>query len=86
MSKKVEKGLLYGGFGGSIGFALGTLFAGVTLALPGVNIVVAPIIAAAAATTVTVSGSAVGTLVGSTIGYASGAAEEKQEENQMEGD
>ena len=52
------------GLGCTIGGALGVLFAGATLAIPGVNIVVAPLIAAATATTVTVSGSAAGTVIG----------------------
>ena len=81
MSKKVARAMEYGGFGGSIGLALGTLFAGATLALPGINIVVAPFVAAAAATSVTISAGAAGTLVGSTIGFICGAKEEKEEVN-----
>ena len=83
MSKKVSRAMEYGGFGGSIGLALGTLFAGATLAIPGVNIVVAPLVAAAAATTVAVSGTAVGTLAGSTVGFISGAKEEQKEKKQQ---
>ena len=70
-----ERGLAGGAFGGMLGGSIGTLLAGATLAIPGVNIVVAPIMAAAAATTITVSGSAFGTAIGATAGAISGAKE-----------
>ena len=58
--------------GGLLGGAIGTLFAGAILALPGINIVLAPV-AAAAATTITVSGSAAGTLLGGVAGAVGGS-------------
>ena len=70
-----ERGLAGGAFGGMLGGAIGTVLAGATLALPGVNIVVAPLMAAAA-TTVTVSGSALGTAIGCTVGAISGSKED----------
>ena len=76
MLKMFQWGSAGAGFGGSIGWGLGTIFAGTTLALPGINIVVAPIVAAAAATTVVVSGTAVGTVVGGVAGAIGGAKDE----------
>lgn len=64
--------------GAVLGGALGTLLAGATLALPGLNIVIAPFMIAAAATTVTVSGTAAGTLVGGAGGAIAGAVEERK--------
>ena len=61
MSRMFEEGLMGGTFGGMLGGALGTIFTGAVLALPGVNIVMAPIVAAAVATTITASRVADGT-------------------------
>lgn len=73
-----QRGLDGAALGATMGGALGTIFAGVTLALPGVNIVVAPLMVAAAATTVTLSGTAAGTVVGGTAGLISGAREKRR--------
>jgi len=65
MSKIISRGMEGAAFGGIMGTALGTIFTGITLAIPGVNIVVTPLLAAATvatAATVTVSGGALGTV------------------------
>lgn len=61
-----KRGISGAKIGSIIGGALGTLLAGVTLCIPRLNIVIAPVApaaAATAATTVTVSGAALGTVV-----------------------
>lgn len=78
MGRIFERSSAYAGLGSVIGGAIGTLLVGTTIALPGVNIVVAPLVAAAA-TTITVSGSAAGTLIGATAGAISGARENAAE-------
>ena len=75
----MKKAYVRGIQGAIFGSTLGTVLAGVALALPGVNIVAAPIIAAAAVATI--SGSMVGTAVGATAGAISGAAEDRKENN-----
>ena len=73
MSNMFERGILGGTFGG----ALGTVLAGTVLALPGINIVLAPVAAATAiAATATVSTTAACTLAGATAGAISGAKED----------
>lgn len=83
MSKALEKGINGCTFGSMIGGALGTIFMGTVLALPGVNIVVAPLVAAAA-TTITVSGAAAGTVIGGTTGVVKGAIEDAKDRKRME--
>ena len=81
MSKTIENGISGATFGGILGGALGTLLTGVTLFIPGLNIIVAPVAiaaAATAATTVTVSGAALGTAIGGTAGVISGAVEDSR--------
>lgn len=79
MSKSISRGTEGAFFGNTLGFSIGTLLTGVTLALPGINIVVAPLVVAAVAGTATVSCSAVGTLIGGVGGAISGAAEDVKE-------
>ena len=67
------------GLGCTIGGALGTLLTGVTIALPGINIILAPVVAAATVATVAVSGAAAGTLVGATAGAISGVSQESKD-------
>lgn len=78
MSKAISRGAEGAGLGGTLGFALGTLLSGVTLAIPGLNIVLAPVVLAATAATTTVSCSALGTAVGGVSGMLSGAREDKR--------
>ncbi len=79
MSHKFNRASAGAGLGGVFGTAIDTLLNGVVIALPGVNIVLAPIVAAAKVSTVTVSGGAVGTLVGGIAGAISGAKADAKE-------
>ena len=79
MGKILENATSGATLGGILGGALGVLLSGATIALPGVNVVLAPIIVAKTVATVTVSCGAVGRLTGGTAGAISGAREEKKE-------
>ena len=77
MKRMFERGMQ--GAGGMMGATIGAILAGATLAIPGVNLVAAPIVAAAVATTASASGAAWGTAIGGTVGAISGAVEDAQE-------
>lgn len=83
MSRIISHTMECASLGGILGGAVGTLLTGVVIALPGVNIVLAPVVAAAAVTTVTVSGSAAGTLIGGTAGAIGGFKEDAKERRQQ---
>ena len=64
------------GAGGMLGGPICTLFTGVALAIPGVNIVAAPVVLATTAIT-TASGAAAGTVIGGTVGAIHNATKDK---------
>lgn len=65
--------------GALIGGAVGTLLTDVVIALPGIDIVLAPVVAAATVATITVSGPTAGTVIGGTACAVSGFVEDTQE-------
>lgn len=80
MSRVISRTMERANLGCILGGAVGTLLTGAVIALPGLNIVLAPVVAAATVTTVTVSGAAAGTVVGGVAGAISGTKEESREQ------
>lgn len=83
MSRIISRAMECANLGGVLGGAAGILLTGVVIALPGVNVVLAPVVAAATVATITVSGAAAGTVIGGAAGAISGAKEESRERRQQ---
>lgn len=76
MDKTVARSASCAGLGGMIGGAIGQMFEGAVLTLPGINIVLAPVVATRV---IPLSCSAVGSLIGAGVGMVSGAVETARE-------